>query len=266
MKKSYLITIIVFVVVLAAAAAADLIIKQRETQKTPAGEEQNVVDVSVVSISEKDSFYNIQVEYPQFKEADEAFNKKISDLVTGEIATFKKDSKDNYEARRATAPTSTPLPENPATPFDFIASWTPAQLNNNYLSFVINIYYFSGGAHGLTEVDAFDYDLTKKKEIAITDFLNSPDQSLQKLANLAKQAVTIEVQSTGIEMNDSITQMIDQGTAPTADNYKNFSFNSDSITIYFQQYQVAPGYIGPIPITLFKNMLNDSSISTNYLK
>lgn len=124
----------------------------------------NILDLSSSSISETNNFYNIKVEYPQFKNVDPAFNQKISSLITGEIDAFKKDSKDNWEARRATAPPDNPVPENPPTPFDFIASWTPTQLNNKYLSFVINIYYYSGGAHGITEVDTFNYDLIAKKK------------------------------------------------------------------------------------------------------
>lgn len=226
----------------------------------------NILDLSSSSISETNNFYNIKVEYPQFKNVDPAFNQKISSLITGEIDAFKKDSKDNWEARRATAPPDNPVPENPPTPFDFIASWTPTQLNNKYLSFVINIYYYSGGAHGITEVDTFNYDLIAKKEISITDFLGSSQSALEKLSQLSSAEITSKIESGGVTIDDNLKQMISQGTQPTTDNYQNFNFNYNSLTIYFQQYQVAPGYIGPVIITFFKDTLVSNSTNSEYLK
>jgi len=228
--------------------------------------EGNIFDLSVSSISETDNFYNVQAEYPQFKNIDPAFNQKISSLITGEIDAFKKDSKNNWEARRATAPPDNPVPEIPPTPFDFIASWTPTQLNNKYLSFIINIYYYSGGAHGITEVDVFNYDVTVKKEISITDFLGSSQSALEKLSQLSSEEVTSKLESSGITIDDNLKQMINQGTQPTADNYQNFNFNYNFLTIYFQQYQVAPGYIGPVTITLYKETLVSNSINSEYFK
>jgi hypothetical protein len=228
--------------------------------------EGNILELSSNSISKTDNFYNIKVEYPQFKNIDSAFNQKISSLVTGEIEAFKKDSKDNWEARRATATPDNPVPKNPPTPFDFIASWTPTQLNKNYLSFVINIYYYGGGAHGITEVDAFNYDVMAEKEISITDFLGFSQPALEKLSQLSSEEVTSKIESSGVTIDDNLKQMISQGTQPTTDNYQNFNFNYNSLTIYFQQYQVAPGYIGPVTITLYKENLVSNSINSEYLQ
>jgi len=223
------------------------------------------LQMSVTSVSQADSFYNIQVEYPQFEAVDASFNKEISDLILGEIDNFKKEAKDNWDARNATlAPGETPA-ENPPSPFDFIASWTPTQMNKEYISFSLNIYYFTGGAHGITEVDAFNYDVMKKEDITINDFLGNSQQALQKLSQIAAQQVTSQIQASNGEMNNFLTQMIQEGTQPTAENYSNFNFNYNSLTIYFQQYQVAPGYLGPLTIILYKNTLKENSIESDYL-
>lgn len=227
---------------------------------------ENSLSMSTSFIHQTDNFYNIQVEYPQFTNIDSAFNKKISDLIKSEVETFKKDAKDNYEARRATAPAQEPLPENPEIPFDFIGSWEPTQLNDAYISFVIRWYYFVGGAHGVTEVYAFNYDLKKDKEITILDFLNSSQPALEKLANLARQDITSQLQSNGITIDSSLQQMIESGTKPTKENYQNFNFNYNSLTIYFQQYQVAFGAAGPITVNFYKITLDANSINSDYLK
>lgn len=232
-------------------------------QKLPT--EENSLSMSVSFIHQKDNFYNVQVEYPQFVNAD-AFNEEISNLIAGEIEAFKKDAKDNYEARRATTPPGDQLPENPEQPFDFIGTWKPIQLNNSYVSFVIYLYYFAGGAHGITEVHAFNYDLKKEKEITILDFLNSSQPSLEKLAELTNQEITSQLEASGVPIDSFLQQMIESGTKPTQENYQNFNFNYDSLTIYFQQYQVAPGATGPMTATFYKRTLDEGSIKSDYLK
>jgi len=239
--------------------------------KSPLTEEklqtaENSLSMSTSFIHQTDNFYNIQAEYPQFANIDSAFNKKISNLITDEIETFKKDAKDNYEARRATATSQEPLPENPETPFDFIGTWESTQLNDAYISFVIRLYYFAGGAHGVTEVHAFNYDLKKAKEITIFDFLNLSQPALEKLANLSSQDLTLQLKANGITIDSFLQQMIEDGTKPTPENYQNFNFNYNSLTIYFQQYQVAPGAAGPMTVTFYKNTLDANFVNSDYLK
>jgi hypothetical protein len=258
MKKIYL-----FIIIIIAVAVVWFVKNERASTEIST---EKGLEMSVSSISQTDNFYNVQVEYPQFGNIAAAFNNQVSSLITGEIVTFKKNAKDNWDARIATASPSQTIPENPAAPFDFIVNWKPVQLNKEYLSFVINIYYFSGGAHGLDEVYAFNYDIMQKKEITINDFLGNLPQALQKLSQITSQQVTSQLQSSGIQIDDVLTQMIQQGTKPTLDNYHNFNFNYNSLTIYFQQYQVAPGYVGPVTITIFKNTLDENSIMSDYLK
>jgi len=174
--------------------------------------------MSISSIFQADNFYNIQVEYPQFGNIAAAFNDQISVFITEEIDTFKKNAKENWDARIATTPPDQNVPENPAAPFDFIANWKPVQLNKEYLSFVINIYYFSGGAHGLNKIYAFNYNIVQKKELSIIDFLGNSPQALQELSQISAQQVTSQLQSSGVQIDDVLTQMIQQGTNPTLDN------------------------------------------------
>ena len=244
--------------------------------KKPAGEEnlitqeieknQGGVLASTSTISQIDTFYNIKANYPQFTKVDPAFNQKIADLITGKIDTFKKDAKETWDARNATLLPGEEFSANPSEPFDFIADWEGMQINGKYISFVITMYYFSGGAHGINEASAFNYDVIKQKAISIGDFLGNSAQALQKLSQLASQTVTSQLQSNGVQMDNFLTQMIKGGTEAAAENYENFNFDSDSLIIYFQQYQVAPGAVGPVTITLPKDILEQNSISSDYLK
>jgi len=267
MKKNILLVIIAIILAVVAVLCVQscrFFINKSVVEENPI--ENNYLPVSVIPIHQTDNFYNIQVEYLQFKNASIDFNKKISDLITEKIDNFKKDAKNNWDARMATADSENPVPENPEEPFDFIASWKPVQLNNEYISFVINLYYFVGGAHGANEAHAFNYDLAKQKEITILDFLNSSQQSLEKLAELSAKEVTSQLQGTGVAIDDFLEQMIQDGTKATQENYKDFNFNYNSLTIYFQQYQVAPGAAGLITVTFYKNTLDANSIKSDYLK
>jgi len=220
--------------------------------------------MSVVTVSQADDFYNIQAEYPQFDGADPSFNGKISSTVDGLIAGFKKEAKDNFDARNATMPPGNSPLQKPQEPFDFIAAWTPAQSGPRYVSFMADIYYFSGGAHGTDQIFAFNYDLQNKKEITIADFLGSAD-NLDKLAKLSRDQITEQLKSDGLQMDDSLTRMIDDGTKATPDNYRNFTFGYGKLTVYFEQYQVAPGSAGSLTVVFYKNDLDQEGINTSYL-
>ena len=222
--------------------------------------------MSLQSIVESDKFLRIQAEYPQFETATPSFNQRISSLISGKISSFKKESLDNWGARLKTLSPGESVPKHPETPFDFIASWQRAQLNNRYLSFVIKIYYFTGGAHGSEEIHAFNYDMIMKKEININDFLGYSQEALPRISKISAQDITSQLQSMGWKEDDNLTEMVNQGTAPVPENFKNFNFNSYSLIVYFQRYQVAPGATGSLTVTIPRITLQKDSVRSDYLE
>ena len=255
--------LLTIIAVLVIAAAAVWIFRPGwifETEKEEASPQ-----FSVQAIHQTDEFYDIHVEYPQFKGID-SLNAEISGIVEEKISNFKKESQGNWQARLETSDMDNPVPETPEAPFSFIAEWEPVQLNSEYISFVLRLYYYTGGAHGLNEVHAFNYSLTERKEIGIMDFLGNSQPALEKLSELAQGQVTVQLQSEGMETDDFLKEMIENGTEPVEENYRNFNFDYNSLTIYFQQYQVAPGAAGQITVTLYKSQLESNSIESEYLK
>jgi len=57
--------------------------------------------------------------------------------------------------------------------------------------------------------------------------------------------------------------MIDYGTAPVPENFKNFNFNSYGLTIYFQRYQVAPGAAGSLTVMIPEAVMRQNSVKSN---
>jgi len=222
--------------------------------------------VNIESIQESDSFFSIYAEYPQFQTADPDFNQEIAALISGKIDSFKKESLDNWKARLDTMPADKPLPKGPEQPFEFIASWQAAQLNNECVSLLIKIYYFTGGAHGNEEIYAFNYDIVKKKKIGIEDFFVSPQEALNKISRISAQDITSQLQSRQWKIDDNLKEMLNQGTAPVFDNFKNFNFDSHNLILCFQKYQVAPGAVGSLTVTISTAVLEQNSLQSDYLK
>lgn len=221
--------------------------------------------MSVQSVRELDTFFNVQAEYPEFQTADRDFNQEIATLISDKIDGFKKESMDNWKARLDTIPSGKPVPQNPDEPFEFIASWQAPQLNNTYLSFVIKIYYFTGGAHGNEEIHAFNYDMLQKKKIGIEDFFDSPQEALKKISEISAEGIMSQLQSGGWREDDNLRNMVNQGTAPVLENFRNFNFDTYSLILYFQRYQVAPGAAGSLTVTISKQRLEQHSLQTDYL-
>lgn len=216
--------------------------------KTP----KNSVSLFVSSVLEKDEMYDIHAEYPQFKVADESFNKEIKDLIEQSISSFKENSKSNWDAIRETSETL--MPENP---FYFEATWTSSQINNDYISFVIHIYRFEGGAHGNEEVYAFNYDVKNKKKITFKEFLGDSQDSLNKISELTIADLKSQILTEENKDDDFLKEMIEDGAGPNFENYEDFSFDKNKLTIYFQKYQVAPSVYGIMEVDLYKFELED---------
>jgi len=222
--------------------------------------------MKIHSIRESDSFFYVQAEYPEFMAASDDFNHEIAALISDKISGFKKESTDNWKARLDTIPAGKPVPENPEQPFPFIASWESAQLNTQYLSLVIKIYYFSGGAHGSEEIQTFNHDISQKKKIGIEDFFYSSEEALKKISKISAEDITSQLQSTGWKEDDTLKEMINQGTAPTFENFEAFNFDPQGLTIYFRKYQVAPGAAGSLTVRITKAVLERSLLQSDYLK
>ncbi|HOB89900.1 MAG TPA: DUF3298 and DUF4163 domain-containing protein [Candidatus Colwellbacteria bacterium] len=215
------------------------------------------------NVSENNDFFRIRAEYPQFPGASRDFNNKIKDLIAGKISEFKNNSNEYWKARRETALPGETVPTAPEVPFEFIAQWKHDRLDDRYISVVLNIYYFSGGAHGNEEIYTFNYDLKNRREIGIMDFVGS-EENLQEISNLAKAQLSASLESMGWRSTSDTWSMLDEGAAPTAENYKDFTFNRDVLTVYFQKYQVAAGAAGSQQTSFYKDNLDATGIDLNW--
>ncbi|MGB4413571.1 MAG: RsiV family protein [Paludibacter sp.] len=128
-------------------------------------------------------------------------------------------------------------------------------------SYGINRYVFMGGAHGLSNVNYFNFDLRTGKKITEKELFK--DDYATKLSELIK--VRIVEQSVEDQESDTILNLED--TDFWVDAIKpneNFYITDESINYVFNPYEIAPYYMGQtevvIPFYRLKDILKPNSI------
>ena len=88
------------------------------------------------------------------------------------------------------------------------------------------------------------FEVTSAKQLSLDDILKSDDLSI--LAELVKEqfAENPDVKS---QMD---TELFLNGTAPTEQNYQHFALKEDGLAVYFEKYQILPGYFGIQSVTI----------------
>ena len=186
--------------------------------------------------------YRIDVEYPQFAGAMDGINRQIASYVNEGMDDFKAIIEENAKARKATMLIGQEVPEYEVSPFTFVVTWEPKQINERYLSIILRVDAYEGGANARRELRTFNYDVVREKEIVLDDLFPGDVGYLGKVSRYAHDRL---VETLGeINGNEVDENMVTQGTAPTRDNFRNFVFDESVIDLYFPKYQVAPGVAG----------------------
>ena len=122
----------------------------------------------------------------------------------------------------------------------------------NIVSYVFTIFINTGGAHPNTIIDTISYDKKENKVITISELVKDNPDLLSFLSNKSRE----ELLKNKDLQNQSIKEMLLEGTAPTNDNFKNFAFTPNGFTVYFNRYQVAPYSYGSFYIIIPYSELN----------
>lgn len=180
----------------------------------------NVKNYNIVDkiIKEKTSFINIDVEIPQItglinKSKEKDINKEILDWTNLWI----KDAKDTSEDIK------------PNIPYELMARYILSN-NDNILSFYIDYYQFSGGAHGITTRNTYNIDTKTGNKLTLKDlfkegfdYKNYINEEIRKQINKHP-----EYYFTGKEGFNGIKE--DQS----------FYIKDNKLIIHFPYYEIAP--------------------------
>lgn len=117
------------------------------------------------------------------------------------------------------------------------------------LSYVLEIYQFTGGAHGAFTVIAETYD-KGGKTLSLKDVLGGTP-NYDRIAAVVRPTLTALIQERQASGYIIEEEFLD-GTAPSETNYSQWYVKDDTIVFIFNQYQIGPYVLGmfEVPVSL----------------
>jgi hypothetical protein len=213
------------------------------TEKISSGNTDSVVVLPLVEEHSTTTYAVMNLSYPkssptEYKEIYEFVTKARDGFPFGEDGTTLTDAEmkemQDSIARRGEQ-------------YDFILT-TRVATSSRTVSYILELYTDTGGAHGGTGIYTFTYD-THGKLVTLDRVFAKP--YLEKVSTLARTYLRNK-------LGDNTNQeMLESGTDPTVDNYGTWYLTHDGITFVFGQYQVGPYVIGIQEFPLLKSEVSD---------
>jgi len=207
--------------------------------------------LEIVSKTSKGSnkYYNWNINIPQLKGLESGkIQKAINDQIMGDIISFRneiyKQAKEGYAAAQKSG--------YPFNPYEAHTTYQVGYLGSNLLSLTVDLYQFTGGAHGGTTRVPYNYDLTTGKPLGYKD--------LFKKGTDYKKVIVEEIVKS-IQENPDIYFPDAVETVRNFTDAQPFYLTEEGIVVIYGQYEIAPYAAGIreflIPYSLFGNAVID---------
>ena len=230
-------------IVLTAAAVVGCAGCRPKAVSTPGN---GVPSIVVQTMREEDAAlrYYVRANYPQLRgtlavAAIEKVNKAIADMVLPDIAGVKKNAADD-----ATWAAKNPLEASqlPADRSNFLnAEYEIPYLTNDLVSVRIRFETYSGVAHGMSYTRVLNARLKDGETIDTEGLFIDGKQGLQWLSQYCATDLKRQYGSD----YEALRSFVEDGTAPTADNFTSVSLEPGGLVVSFDTYQVGPYAAGP---------------------
>ena len=122
----------------------------------------------------------------------------------------------------------------------------------NLISYIFFSESYTGGAHPIHLIETFVYNKDTNTFITIETLVKNNKNLLKELSNYTYKTLS----NKKIFQNQTVDNMLKEGTLPILNNYKNILFSDKGLIIYFERYQIAPYYFGDYSITVPYKLLN----------
>lgn len=190
-------------------------------------------------INEKDSCIEIDVSYPKI--SNEKFN-NINNEIFNWTENWIKEVKGVLEDYKKSGYICNIM-------YQLYSRYYLTKEGSNILSFYIDYYQFTGGAHGITIRKAYSVDKNSGKNLNLN--------GLFKKEYNYKQVIDEEIRK---EINKNKENYFDNGNAfKGVDDKTKFYINDNNLVIYYEQYEIAPYAAGlpefNIPLNKFNGNL-----------
>jgi hypothetical protein len=161
------------------------------------------------------------------------------------MASFKQISLENDAAVKEIDPASY---EQFPRSYSFVISYDKGMIDNNIASVVLNIYNFTGGAHGASYFKSANWDFRTNKEVKLTDLFSETPDYIKQISDYCIADLRQQLQER-TEGNYDESWLL-EGAGQKEENFSIFLMNNDSLTFYFPQYQVAAYAVGDFKVTM----------------
>lgn len=209
-------------------------VQQNAVHKAVASNQNGAIPrYTLITIEEKSGTVETSVVYPEFENAPQ-LNEQIKAIVQKRCALvdgMEADWKEHVALWRETGAGSELL-----LPYWFMLESEPIIATENRVSVLFNCYHYSGGAHGNVALDSLTYDFTQNRVLSVLDVCGC---SLEELARYCYDELCRALCPLG-ESND----WIKSGTEAKTENFSCFTYDGETVTIYFEPYEVAPWAYG----------------------
>jgi hypothetical protein len=242
-----IISIIIIILALTAVFAYFFINYKNSIPNKEENQEQtkNKIPVEDKKITDDTKPFKIDITYPYIAESSE-FNQKVNSIVDEELNNFKTNSLENDNAVKKIDPES--YAKYPRQ-YDFYVKYAKGQADENVISAVLEIYSFTGGAHGATNFIPINYSQKNNKEIKLADIFSGQEDYVKKISDFCIKNLTEQITAGAGSIEGT---WIEDGAGPKEENFSIFLINQNSITFYFPQYQVAPYALGDFKVIMPK--------------
>ncbi|WP_120271911.1 DUF4163 domain-containing protein [Mangrovibacterium diazotrophicum] len=201
------------------------------------------VTVEERTVASKTDAWTVDVQYRVFASSDEAVNASLENLnvqleryVSAMSDSLKVDAEEIFKSFEADS-----LPR-PSWGYALNVTDTVYMATSEYVSVRLAVYQFTGGAHGMTNFVAFNYDVENQKFLETTDLLDF--EKTVAINNLLKENFENPEQCFDID--------------PTLDLVSSINFSASAAYFTFGHYSLGPYACGPAEVTVSLKDLGES--------
>ncbi|MCR8743825.1 DUF3298 and DUF4163 domain-containing protein [Romboutsia lituseburensis] len=205
----------------------------------------NIFTIEMKKIDENKEFFKSDIHYPNLKiknkylddkNSNIKFIENINEAISNYIDDFKKKIEEESKEYEKQYKTIFYKAKDQYVKYQYEAysDYQVTYNKNNLISIPIKLYEFTGGAHGMSYLKSFNYDLENKKELKLKDLFKE---------NVNYKKIVNKFINDEISKNKDIYFTGDEGFKGISDN-QSFYIDNEGIVVYFGLYEIAPYYVG----------------------
>lgn len=191
----------------------------------------------------QDNYWDIDLQYPVFSSSDSQieqslslFNQQVSAYVSALQDSVKAESKEVFEGFAKDGY------DRPEWTYELGIRDSVFMATDEFVSLRLSVYRFTGGAHGMTNFVAFNYDVARQKMLTTSEVLDLSKSN--QIDELLQQHF------------DNPSQCFD-GT-PTLDLVSAINFTQEAVCFKYEQYELGAYACGPAEVVVPKAELGEA--------